>query len=78
MWVGSEHAAHSSSRVVVLRIERPAPTLGQHTNEVLRELLGVPDDELARLEQEGVTGTSMPEGSLGDAMSRMAVVKRTN
>jgi crotonobetainyl-CoA:carnitine CoA-transferase CaiB-like acyl-CoA transferase len=60
------------------RIERPAPTLGQHTNEVLRELLGVPDDDLARLEQDGVTGTSMPEGSLGDAMSRMAVVKRTN
>jgi crotonobetainyl-CoA:carnitine CoA-transferase CaiB-like acyl-CoA transferase len=34
----------------------PAPTLGQHTAEVLREL-GVDDDELARLESEHVIGT---------------------
>ena len=27
----------------------PAPTLGQHTDEVLRDELGVDDDELARL-----------------------------
>lgn len=30
------------------------PTLGQHTEEVLRELLGTTDDELARLKAEGV------------------------
>ena len=35
----------------------PAPTLGQHTNEVLREL-GVDDDELARLAAEHVIGTT--------------------
>ena len=30
------------------------PTLGQHTDEVLRELLGATDDELARLREHGV------------------------
>jgi crotonobetainyl-CoA:carnitine CoA-transferase CaiB-like acyl-CoA transferase len=35
----------------------PAPTLGQHTAEVLRAELGVDDDELARLEAEHVIGT---------------------
>lgn len=60
------------------RIERPAPTLGQHTDEVLRELLGVSDERLAQLETDGVIGTSVPEDVLGDDMSRMAVVKRTN
>jgi crotonobetainyl-CoA:carnitine CoA-transferase CaiB-like acyl-CoA transferase len=34
----------------------PAPTLGQHTDEVLRELLGLSDAELARLRTQGVTG----------------------
>ncbi len=36
---------------------RPAPTLGQHTAEVLRELLGLSDAELAALEAEQVIGT---------------------
>src|SRR5581483_3881883 len=36
---------------------RPAPTLGQHTADVLRELLGLTDAELAALEAEQVTGT---------------------
>ena len=35
----------------------PAPTLGQHTREVLRAELGVDDDELARLAAEHVIGT---------------------
>ena len=35
----------------------PAPTLGQHTSEVLRTELGIDDDELARLEAEHVLGT---------------------
>jgi crotonobetainyl-CoA:carnitine CoA-transferase CaiB-like acyl-CoA transferase len=35
----------------------PAPTLGQHTAEVLRAELGLDDDELARLEVEHVIGT---------------------
>ena len=35
----------------------PAPTLGQHTAEVLRDELGIDDDELERLEAEHVIGT---------------------
>ena len=41
----------------------PAPTLGQHTDEVLRDELGVDDAELARLEAEHVIGT-VPDGPL--------------
>jgi crotonobetainyl-CoA:carnitine CoA-transferase CaiB-like acyl-CoA transferase len=36
----------------------PAPTLGQHTAEVLRDELGIDDNELARLEAEHVIGTT--------------------
>jgi crotonobetainyl-CoA:carnitine CoA-transferase CaiB-like acyl-CoA transferase len=34
----------------------PAPTLGQHTGEVLREVLGLGDDAIAELEAEGIIG----------------------
>jgi len=34
----------------------PAPTLGQHTETVLREELGITDDELARLREQHVIG----------------------
>lgn len=34
-------------------LRSPAPLLGQHTVEVLREWLGLEDEELGRLEQEG-------------------------
>jgi crotonobetainyl-CoA:carnitine CoA-transferase CaiB-like acyl-CoA transferase len=33
---------------------QPAPLLGQHTDELLTELLGLPGDELAALHREGV------------------------
>lgn len=36
-------------------LDRPAPLLGQHTHEVLRELLGLSDGQLAALAAEGVT-----------------------
>jgi crotonobetainyl-CoA:carnitine CoA-transferase CaiB-like acyl-CoA transferase len=36
----------------------PAPTLGQHTEQVLREELGVSDDELERLRDLHVIGTT--------------------
>ncbi len=42
-------------------LRAPAPTLGQHTAEVLKELCGVTDEELARLTADGVIGTR-PKG----------------
>ena len=39
-------------------VERPAPDLGQHTAEVLRELLGYNDGQLTKLARTGVTATT--------------------
>ena len=38
-------------------IDRAAPTLGQHNREVLAELLGLGDEEIASLEEQGIIGT---------------------
>jgi crotonobetainyl-CoA:carnitine CoA-transferase CaiB-like acyl-CoA transferase len=42
-------------------LHTPAPTVGQHNEEVLCGLLGLSKDELAALEGDGVLGTR-PEG----------------
>ena len=39
------------------RIKSPAPTLGQHNEEVLGCVLGLSGSELARLEERGIIGT---------------------
>jgi len=36
-----------------------SPTLGQHNEEILRDLLGLPTDEIATLEADGIIGTRM-------------------
>ncbi|MGQ3297217.1 CaiB/BaiF CoA transferase family protein [Reyranella sp.] len=47
-----------------LAIERPAPNLGQHTDEVLRELLGYDDARLKELNDSGVTSTTPTIGEV--------------
>ncbi|HQS13758.1 CoA transferase [Reyranella sp.] len=47
-----------------LAIERPAPDLGQHTDEVLRELLGYDDARLKQLNDSGVTSTTPTIGEV--------------
>jgi crotonobetainyl-CoA:carnitine CoA-transferase CaiB-like acyl-CoA transferase len=37
-------------------VRRPAPTVGQHGREILRERLGLDEDELDRLEARAVIG----------------------
>lgn len=45
-------------------IRRVAPTLGEHTDEVLTRLLGLPPERLAELQRMGVTGTTaQPKGA---------------
>jgi crotonobetainyl-CoA:carnitine CoA-transferase CaiB-like acyl-CoA transferase len=47
---------------VAFPIRTPAPTLGQHTDEVLRELLGYSAETLAALAARGVTGSELIPG----------------
>ena len=47
-----------------LVIERPAPDLGQHTDEVLRELLGYDANQLKQLNDSGVTSTTPTIGEV--------------
>jgi len=37
-------------------VRSPAPLLGQHTEQVLRERLGLGDQDIARLRRDGVIG----------------------
>jgi len=46
------------------QVERTAPDLGQHTEEVLREVLGYDDAQLQALEADGVTATTPTVGNV--------------
>jgi crotonobetainyl-CoA:carnitine CoA-transferase CaiB-like acyl-CoA transferase len=53
------------SSATPLPVRRPAPCLGEHNALVLGELLGVPQETLRRLEEEGKIGTTIappPDG----------------
>ena len=64
-WVDVDHPRRGKTRVPISpirlhtggksEISRPAPTLGQHTDAVLGELLGIKADELVRLRADEVT-----------------------
>jgi len=64
-WVDVEHPRRGKTRVPISpirlhtggksEIKRPAPTLGQHTDAVLGELLGLKADELLQLRADEVT-----------------------
>jgi crotonobetainyl-CoA:carnitine CoA-transferase CaiB-like acyl-CoA transferase len=47
-------------------IRWPAPLLGEHTEQVLRDLLGLSEAEIAKLAAEGVTKNA-PQGRRGRA-----------
>jgi len=59
-----KHIGHYISSTTYFRlngepmpIKNPAPTLGEHTNEVLQRLLGLSPEDCARLETKRVIGT---------------------
>ncbi len=53
-----------------------APEFGQHTEEVLREYLDMPDDEIASLAADGVTASAPRSGMIArEAMDLPAMVK---
>jgi crotonobetainyl-CoA:carnitine CoA-transferase CaiB-like acyl-CoA transferase len=63
-WLEREHVGLQPHPVAPYRtgaephgLDAPAPTLGQQSREVLRELLGLSETELEELEHAGVTGT---------------------
>jgi benzylsuccinate CoA-transferase BbsF subunit len=57
--IGVKHYPSQPYRFRFANLPEPrrAPLLGEHTNEVLRERLGLSDEELAELERDDVTGT---------------------
>jgi crotonobetainyl-CoA:carnitine CoA-transferase CaiB-like acyl-CoA transferase len=51
-------------------IRRPAPRLGQHTDEVLREQLGLTPDEIAGLRRSGAIGAARARGPAEDGPAK--------
>jgi formyl-CoA transferase/CoA:oxalate CoA-transferase len=62
--VGKVRAVGSPVRLsrTPARVRSPAPVHGQHTGEVLREMLGMNPEEIAALETAGVIGTAPAAG----------------
>jgi crotonobetainyl-CoA:carnitine CoA-transferase CaiB-like acyl-CoA transferase len=48
------------------RVVAPAPLLGEHTDEVLRERLGLAGDQIAGLRERGAIGAAHPAGASSD------------
>jgi crotonobetainyl-CoA:carnitine CoA-transferase CaiB-like acyl-CoA transferase len=48
----------------VITTPAPGPRLGEHTEQILREILGYPDERIAHLRVAGATGHSASEGAL--------------
>ena len=40
-----------------ISIDRPAPTLGEHNEDVLRDILGLSAEQIRALNEEGIIGT---------------------
>ena len=53
-WAGRRYEAWAFRAVGRPQIVRRAPCLGEHTTEILRDLLGLPHEEIRRLETEGI------------------------
>jgi crotonobetainyl-CoA:carnitine CoA-transferase CaiB-like acyl-CoA transferase len=51
---------------------RRAPNLGEHNHEILRDILGLSDAEIASLEEKGVIGDT-PQGAVSLPVMRMFV-----
>jgi len=49
---------------VGVTLDRTAPDLGQHTEEILRELLDLSADDIARLQAQGITSTTPQIGDV--------------
>jgi len=67
MIVESEHPVAGTVKIVGVpvrlsetpgSVREPAPLLGQHTDEVLHEYLGMTDADISALRQAGVIGTN--------------------
>jgi crotonobetainyl-CoA:carnitine CoA-transferase CaiB-like acyl-CoA transferase len=46
-----------------MRIFGPAPSLGEHTHEILNEVLRLSDNEISQLDQSGITVERLQSGS---------------
>ena len=53
-------------------VQRPAPCLGEHNRHVLRDILGMPESAMSRLEEQDIIGTVPLQGSDMGGVRRVA------